>query len=331
MGYRKTLASIAGFCGAARLAELLPHSARVVMCHGVVNEPIVDPLVQANQIDFELFRRNIEYLAKRGHFLAPDEFYEKFQSKAFDKRDILLTFDDGYVNNAEVAAPYLIEKQIPFMIFVSPGLVDANERIPSYYAFTAATCEKLDALRIPSMSAAFPLRNPKERRFVAFKLLEFIRSLNEYDLAKLVMDLKNAIPDDEAAKNEIRYASEKLMTWAQIEALSKSGFVTIGAHGYGHAILHDGQHEGEVARQLRLSRDKIIEHCGKCDYFAYANGSAKYVSHFAREKAKELYKAAFAVKKTQLHKNEKVEMISRISMINEFYAMKFAFSALSLL
>lgn len=330
MGYKKTLASIAGFCGAARLAELLPHSARVVMCHGVTKDPIVDPLVQANQIDFELFRRNIEYLAKRGHFLAPDEFYEKFQAKAFDKRDILLTFDDGYVNNAEVAAPYLIEKQIPFMIFVSPGLVDSNERIPSYYAFTAATCEKLDALRIPSMSAAFPLRNPKERRFVAFKLLEFVRSLNEYDLAKLVMDLKNALPDDEAAKNEIRYASEKLMTWAQIEALSKSGFATIGSHGYGHAVLHDGQHEGEIARQLRLSRDKIIEHCGKCDYFAYANGSANYVSHFARDKAKELYKAAFAVKKTQVHKNEKVEMIPRISMINEFYAMKFAFSALSL-
>lgn len=331
MGYKKTLASIAGFCGVARLAELLPHSARVVMCHGVTKEPIVDPLVQANQIDFELFRRNIEYLAKRGHFLAPDEFYEKFQTKAFDKRDILLTFDDGYVNNAEVVAPYLIEKQIPFMIFVSPGLVDANERIPSYYAFTAATCEKLDALRIPSMSAAFPLRNPRERRLVAFKLLEFVRSLNEYDLAKLVMDLKNAIPDGEAAKNEIRYASERLMNWTQIEALSKSGFVTIGSHGYGHTVLHDGQHEGEIARQLRLSRDKIIEHCGKCDYFAYANGSVSYVSHFAREKAKELYKAAFAVKKTQVHKNEKVEMISRISMINEFYAMKFAFSALSLL
>ena len=149
MGYKKTLASIAGFCGVARLAELLPHSARVVMCHGVTKEPIVDPIVQANQIDFELFRRNIDYIAKCGHFLTPDEFYEKFQTKSFDKRDVLLTFDDGYVNQAEVAAPYLIEKEIPFLVFVSPGLVDSDERIPSYYAFTAATCEKLDALRIP--------------------------------------------------------------------------------------------------------------------------------------------------------------------------------------
>ena len=330
MGYKKTLASIAGFCGVARLAELLPHSARVVMCHGVTKEPIVYPIVQANQIDFDLFRRNIDYIAKCGHFLTPDEFYEKFQTKSFDKRDVLLTFDDGYVNQAEVAAPYLIEKEIPFLVFVSPGLVDSDERIPSYYAFTAATCEKLDALRIPSMSAAFPLRNPKERKLTAFKLLEFMRRLNEYELAKLVMDLKNAIPDDEAAKNEKRYASEKLMNWAQIDALSKSGFATIGSHGYGHTILHDGQHEGEIARQLRLSRDKIAERCGKCDYFAYANGSANYVSHFAREEAKDLYKAAFAVKKTQIHKNEKVEMISRISMVNEFYAMKFAFSTLSL-
>ena len=125
MGYKKTLASIAGFCGVARHAELLPHSARVVMCHGVTKEPIVDPIVQANQIDFELFRRNIDYIAKCGHFLTPDEFYEKFQTKSFDKRDVLLTFDDGYVNQAEVAAPYLIEKQIPFLVFVSPGLVDS--------------------------------------------------------------------------------------------------------------------------------------------------------------------------------------------------------------
>ncbi len=331
MGYKKTLASIAGFCGIPRFMELLPHSARVVMCHGVMKGPFAHPLVQANQIEFDLFRRNIEYLAKCGHFLTPDEFYEKFQAKTFDKRDILLTFDDGYANNAEVAAPYLIEKQIPFMIFVSPGLIDANERIPSYYAFTAATCEKLDTLQIPSMSAAFPLRTPEERRHAAFKLLEFVRSLNEYDLAKLVADLKKAIPEDIAAENEKRYDSERLMSWEQIESLSKSGFATIGSHGYEHAILHDGQDEGEVVRQLRDSRDRIVERCGKCDYYAYANGSAEYVSKFAREKARELYKAAFAVKKTQVHKDEDVAMISRLSMINDFYAMKFAFSVLSLL
>ncbi len=330
MGYKKQIAHLIGACGGARLAECLPHSARVLFYHGVSRKPLTHPVVQANQITFEAFRKQIDYFAKRYNFLSPDEFYDKFQNRQLGGKDLLDTFDDGYTNTAEVVGPYLAEKKIPYLVYVSPHLTETNQRIPSYYTFAAAYDPALSKLDVPSIGRSFPLTNDQERFSAAMELLVYVRSLNETDLILFLKEVEENMSEESRQRSWELYDSEGLMTWAQAEALARDGFCTIGSHCWRHSILHAGQSEEEVIHQLKDSHDAIVEHIGKCDYLSFPNGSRDYVSAFAEEKSKEYYKMSFGVTRTQVKKTDPSSFVSRIGLFGDFHAVMATFSILSL-
>ena len=331
MGYRKQLAGIVGACGGACLAEhFLPHSTRVLFYHGVSKEPLVNPVVQANQITFDQFRRQIEFFAKRYRFLSADEFYDRFQQRQFSGKELLLTFDDGYANTAEVVAPYLVEKNIPFLVFISSNLVETNKRIPSYYTFAAAYDPDLVELDVPSLRKKYSLRTSQERFNAAMELLVYVRSLNEDDLMTFLREVEENSSEEYRGKAWDLYQSEGLMSWKQAEELSREKLCDVGSHCWGHTILHQGQSNEEVVHQLKDSHDDIVKHCGKCDYFSFPNGGRDYVSTFAEEKSKDYYKASFGVTRTQVKKTDVASFISRIGLFGDFNAVKAMFSILSL-
>lgn len=330
MGYKKKLAGLIGAFGGARLAECLPHSTRVLFYHGVSKKPLAHPVVQANQITFDQFRRQIEFFAKRYRFLSADEFYDRFERRQFSGRELLLTFDDGYTNTAEVVAPYLVEKNIPFLVFISTHLIETNQRIPSYYTFAAAYDPDLVELDVPSIKRTFSLRSDQERFDAAMELLVYVRSLNEDNLMVFLKEVEENSSKEYREKAWELYDSEGLMSWNQAEELSREKLCEIGSHCWGHTILHPGQSNEEVVRQLRDSHDDIVKHCGKCDYFSFPNGSRDYVSEFAEEKSKDYYKASFGVTRTQVKKTDVASFISRIGLFGDFNAVKATFSILSL-
>ena len=331
MGIKKTAARAIGALGGAALFEALaPHRARVLFYHGVSKEPLVHPVVQANQITFDAFRRQIDYFAKRFRFLTPDEFSERFASKTLGSKDLLLTFDDGYVNTAEVVAPYLFEKKIPFLVFMSPHLTETGGRIPSYYAFVAAYDPALAALDLETTQERLPLGTEEERFSAAMRLLEHIRALDETKLATLLDELNSVMSSDSREESWERYSSEALMTWSQAESLAREGAV-LGSHCFGHTILHAGQSDSEVDRQLESSRAAIAEHIGACDYMSYPNGSREYVSPYAERRAGELYKTCFGVTGTQVKSTDVASFVSRVGLFGDFYGSLSVFSILSML
>lgn len=67
-----------------------------------------------------LFRQHMDYLAEhhQGQVCALDP------SRPFgQKTEIAITFDDGYLDNLTVAAPILVERGIPFTVFVVSDFV----------------------------------------------------------------------------------------------------------------------------------------------------------------------------------------------------------------
>lgn len=331
MSLKKKIAHVAGACGGVWLSESLPiHSTRVIFYHGVSKEPLKGNLVQANQISFDAFRKQIDYFAKRYRFLSADEFYERFLNKEFSGRELLLTFDDGYANTAEVAAPYLVEKKIPFMVFVSAGLIETNRRGPSYYITATAYDPTLAELDVPSVGRRFSLRSEKERSDAALTLRGYVRSLNEENLRILLSEVVDASSREYRDEAWETYRSEGLMTWRQAEELSREKLAYVGSHCWDHAILHSGQSDEEVVSQLERSRDAVVKHCGKCDFLSYPNGRREYVSEFAAKKSADYYKASFGVNNSQLKKTDKASFIPRVGLLGDFYAALAAFSILAL-
>ncbi len=77
----------------------------------------------STNIKMSIFKKHIEIINKEGYeFENPNLFDKNFQ-KPKNKKKILLTIDDGFTSFYKNAWPYLKEKQIPFILFVSTEAV----------------------------------------------------------------------------------------------------------------------------------------------------------------------------------------------------------------
>lgn len=71
------------------------------------------------------FINHLDYLIKN----SSDEKFSVRSFNELDKNGIAFTFDDGYRDNLEFAAPLLIERGFPFHVFVNPGfLMSGNKK-----------------------------------------------------------------------------------------------------------------------------------------------------------------------------------------------------------
>lgn len=74
--------------------------------------------------DLEQFEYLVKYLAKKYNVMPIKEYHEK--GSARDKKDVLLTFDDGYLDNWMLALPILEKYKLQSTVFVNPEFVDKN-------------------------------------------------------------------------------------------------------------------------------------------------------------------------------------------------------------
>ncbi len=80
----------------------------------------------STNIRMEVFRKHMDIISEKNYsYLNPKEFDKKF-SKTKIKKKILITIDDGFSSFYEKAWPYLKEKQIPFILFISTEAIGKN-------------------------------------------------------------------------------------------------------------------------------------------------------------------------------------------------------------
>ncbi len=80
----------------------------------------------STNINMEIFKKQIELIQKEKiSFISPENFRINFSTTKLEKK-ILLTIDDGFTSFYEYAWPYLREKRIPFILFISTEAVGKN-------------------------------------------------------------------------------------------------------------------------------------------------------------------------------------------------------------
>ena len=71
----------------------------------------------------EMFKKHIELIEQQKiNFVNPNNFKLNFNTPK-EKKEILLTIDDGFTSFYQNAWPYLKERKIPFILFVSTEAV----------------------------------------------------------------------------------------------------------------------------------------------------------------------------------------------------------------
>jgi peptidoglycan/xylan/chitin deacetylase (PgdA/CDA1 family) len=178
---------------------------------------------------------------------------------------LLITFDDGYLDNLTYAYPVLKERKLPAVIFLTTDHIGKN--IPFYwdyvayvFAHTQKTSMELPLIGKSSWSTVF------EREKVMGSWLEELKRISNKDrlrhLAKIAEILDVPVPPD--------VFSGSHLNWDHIRAMSPD--IEFGAHTASHPILTRIS-TSEAAYEVETSLRRIEDEIGvRVSTFAYPNG-----------------------------------------------------------
>jgi peptidoglycan/xylan/chitin deacetylase (PgdA/CDA1 family) len=214
-------------------------------------------------------------------------------NNTFTKKEIVLTFDDGYANNFHTVGQIMKEYNLPYTVFISTEHIETGELFPTSIARLIVLGSELKKISIPSLRNVKYDISTQELKMVTYSIISGelkIKPLNE--VRQIVQDLKNNVSNTQYKALADKYKSVKPMTWDMVIKLHKMG-AKIGSHCMYHICCHENQDISEVKKQISESKT-IIENKlqSKCDYFAYPNGD--YTDNSNRSVLDAGYKMGFS-------------------------------------
>jgi peptidoglycan/xylan/chitin deacetylase (PgdA/CDA1 family) len=188
-----------------------------------------------------LFEAQLDYLREHTHVLPVSEALG--DDVRGSKPLVCLTFDDGYADNFEIAAPLLEERGLRGTFFITAGAVEARE--PLWYDLAADIWNALGGSEVGRLASEagnthVPAFGTRE------SWIEWLKAAPN-DRRHSIMRLRTARLDDSVSPCP-------LMTADQVRRLSESGH-EIGSHTLWHPILttmaeNERRDEIEGARKL---------------------------------------------------------------------------------
>jgi peptidoglycan/xylan/chitin deacetylase (PgdA/CDA1 family)/glycosyltransferase involved in cell wall biosynthesis len=218
------------------LFPLLRHLNRrkilVLLYHGVSHLPSTSSLNDLH-VPVEQFRRQMHWLRRKFTPISLSEMIAALEGRApWPQRAVLVSLDDGYRNNLEIAWPILRESGFQPILF-APTAYIGNERV----AWTEDLERRIRATRALGVrldATWLWLRTFEERRAafreICLALKRISRGARECTLKDLQDQLRAADGASLPAVNELR------LTWEELGAFQREG-VDVGSHTICHGLL----------------------------------------------------------------------------------------------
>lgn len=253
--WRPLLSTVSPAGERARLSILIFH--RVL--------PQRDPLFPG-EIDAANFDQICGWLASWFRVLPMDDAVAGLRSGVLPDRAAVITFDDGYADNHDVAMPILQRHRLPAIFYIASGFLDGgqmwNDTVIEAIRGTKRDMLDLSELGIDGL-ARLPLSSIEHRRAAIQSLLGALKYRPLAERLALVQGVAHAAG--------VQARHDLMMTSDQVRQMHRVG-MAIGAHTVSHPILAtlaNDQARAEIddSRQVlqSISGDTIR-------HFAYPNG-----------------------------------------------------------
>ena len=233
----------------------------ILLYHGVPREGA------ENSISGALFEQHVTFLKQHFKIVSANEFWAKRGSR--DKIRVVLTFDDGFRNHAEVVAPILKKCSVPATFFVC-----SRPSVPGKYLWFTY----LQALEDHFRDKGFYFRgdffdmSSDQRHGTIEQLSNFLLNLEPHPIA-MYEAIERDLPklEDVVSEQTLNdcYAG---MTEGQLNELSRDPLFSIGVHTRDHPLL--SKCTRAEARNQILDNKKWIERitAKPCESIAYPSG-----------------------------------------------------------
>jgi peptidoglycan/xylan/chitin deacetylase (PgdA/CDA1 family) len=299
---REFLARVFGRLGVLGLLErtAAARSGLVVLTYHRIAEPgadpFYDPVISATP---ESFLAQIDWLRRHVRVLALHELLTMRESgSAWREPAALITFDDGYRDNFEVAAPILREWNVPATFFLPTAFLEAP-RLPWWdqvaYVIKQTRAPTLILERSPSGGTP-PLSIDLEAMPRSVAIMSIIRAFLDDTIADERWFLDQLSVRAEVAVDGESLARALFTSWDQVRLLAGAdGTLTIGSHGHSHHRLA-GLDEVSQRRELTESKRILESRLGReVAALAYPYGwPGSYTARTKALAAEAGYRLAFA-------------------------------------
>lgn len=282
------------------LVRLLEWSGRgpglAVLCYHRLGDPESDPFYQPLiSATPEAFEATLRLLGRRYRPIGLDDLVERWDGTRFrlDGPTLLVSFDDGYRDNLDLAVPILQRLGIPAAVFATTGFV-LDGRLPWWD------------------HVAWVLRHAEVRRFAIERPEPLTLDLHAGDQASLAAViaayLRAPRPDDPALCGHLeeragmvadprRLMPRLFLDRSGLRRLAGSGVVTIGAHTASHRRLADLDPAAQLA-ELEAPRHELESVLGRpVTTVAYPYGDPASADARTRALARDAgYRLGFALR-----------------------------------
>lgn len=241
-----------------------PTGLLVVLYHRVAEPGALgelDPdLVDATPGEFD---SHMGYLRRHFEPVCIEQVLDAHRSgKALPPASVLVTFDDGYLDNYENAFPILQRHDIRGLFFISTGhvaerrlfwwerlglLVRRSERVAAHIEYPAPE--------------DFDCSSPQARSRVIRRLNRIVKDYYGLDLDRFCSEIARAFGVRWTEAEDRALADAALMTWQHVRALRAAG-MGIGSHTRAHRVLQTLE-PNVLAEELSSSRLTLERELGE--------------------------------------------------------------------
>lgn len=253
------------------------HDICVLMYHRVMDNSLAaEEFTQAGiTVSTQTFRKQIEYLVSRYQIISTRQHLASLKSAGIcARRQVVITFDDGWRDNIENAMPILRSYKAPATIFVCSDFVGSNLKfwfhsIGHHVIKGRVPARDVNTILCDIAGESFaPLGDNLSGSELLDRLLECVKQLSAEKIELLVSQLELTSNLHDTTWTNERFSA----TWDNLRQLDPA-LITIGSHGCSHRLLtaisrdQASKELSESKRRLETELDLTIE------TFAYPNGA----------------------------------------------------------
>jgi peptidoglycan/xylan/chitin deacetylase (PgdA/CDA1 family) len=236
------------------LARIIPvRAVAVLMYHGVCEHSLIP-----NHINFHLppdiFERQMRALKRRYRVLPLKETVSALKAGTPLSKGVVITFDDGYRNNGQCAAPILNHLGLPFTVFVATAYIGTDRWIPLNQIYCMWSEGKLS---LEQMNA----------------LRTRLRSRPSAEAQSIVAEMRCEPTAISAAASD----SFAMLNWDDVRRMADDG-ADFGSHTHSHCNMAAENAEQQRA-ELALSKQQLEATLNRAvSLFAYPYGHIEHMS-----------------------------------------------------
>ena len=274
-------------CDLARYAR--PAQGLILRYHSVCADAQTRPEYVGSSISVpaKLFEAQMARLHRKYRCLTLDEIVDHVaRRRPLPPRTVAVTFDDGYLDNYELALPALVKHRVPSTIYLVSSTLTHDKPVWTSvlrYGFMRTGLKRADLPDAHGVRTTFPLdeQGPRERAIRHYTNVLNVLSAADRDalMTALLRELRvPAVPGASAWYLAARHLPEMM-----------ANGVTFGAHTVTHPNL-PGLGAAEACAEIVRSKNELEACLGvPVRHFSYPNSGALYphfdgrVEAFARE------------------------------------------------